>query len=353
MLCFAVAAAKWPTIAAVTVSAHILPLLHTSVSVELIRPADQKFDWDDHKDACVAIKKAHSRFSKEEALLRSNPPAGFPRVFEEHVGRFWGIGDTRNYMRRRYDFVYIVLVHFPRHHVAVQTAVDHIMDMLRLNRSDNMGLREWVPALMLRLGRDQEAYDFVKWWATRDPHGSYDWHNTELPFLDTRDADALEEPEWCTGRFLDLSHAAVVMLIKFRLLFTLRGLQNTPRALKASTLPREIVDQVRGELLADSLLAERRDLASADTPALAATIERVKKQIWRLYFAVKDANPHFWSLLIAIKDENMELERPDSYSIGSPEEAELMALFNYPAWEETPGALEEIEAIWDCDIATS
>jgi hypothetical protein len=270
------------------------------------------------------------------------------RVFKEQVGHFWGILGTWDYMRACYGFVEIMLENFPCHQATVQAAVDHIMDMLRLNRSDNMGLRNLVPALMLRLGRDQDAYDFVKWWATCDPHGDYDWGDTELPHLDTRDADAFEEPEWWTRRFLDLSHASAVMLIKLRLLFRLRDLQNTARALQAFTLPREIVDRLRGELLEGSLLAGRQALASADTATLAAMIERVRNQIWALYSAVEDANANFWPLLLAIKDEDLELERPDSYSPGSPEEAKLMALYNYPAWEETPGALDEIDAIWSC-----
>lgn len=271
-----------------------------------------------------------------------------PRVFEEQVGHFWGILGTRDYMRRRYDFVDTMLQNFPRHRVALQTAVDHIMDMLRLNRSDNMGLRQLVPALMLRLGRDQDAYDFVKWWATCDPDGDYDWGNTELPHLDTRDADLFEEPTWWTGRYLDLSHASVVMLIKLRLFFTLLDLQNTPRALQDSMLPREIVDQVRWELLRDSLLGRRRGIASADTAALAAMIDRVKKQIWALYTAVTSANADFWSLLIAVTDEEIELDRPDSYSIGSREEAELVVLYNFMAWEETPGSLGELFKIFAC-----
>ncbi|KAH8777327.1 hypothetical protein F5883DRAFT_695644 [Diaporthe sp. PMI_573] len=275
----------------------------------------------DHKGACLATREARTRFSKEETLLRSNPGDGLmlsARVFKEQVGHFWGILGTRDYMRARYGFVEIMLENFPCHQATVQAAVDHIMDMLRLNRSDNMGLRNLVPALMLRLGRDQDAYNFVKWWATCDPHGDYDWGDTELPHLDTRDADAFEEPEWWTRRFLDLSHASTVMLIKLRLLFRLRDLQNTARALQAFTLPREIVDQ------------------------------RVRNQIWALYSAVEAANANFWPLLLAIKHEDLELERPDSYSSGLPEEAKLMALYNYPAWEETPGALDEMDAIWSC-----
>jgi hypothetical protein len=49
-----------------------------------------------------------------------------------------------------------------------------MQDMQRLRRSDNLGLRDMMPAIMLRLDLDQECYDFVKWWVTCDPDGNYD-----------------------------------------------------------------------------------------------------------------------------------------------------------------------------------
>lgn len=46
---------------------------------------------------------------------------------------------------------------------------------------------------MLRPGRNQDAYDFVKWWAACDP-GRYDWGDMELPYVVTKDVDVLEDP---------------------------------------------------------------------------------------------------------------------------------------------------------------
>lgn len=83
-------------------------------------------------------------------------------VFEEHAGSFWGIVGICDYMCARFKFVDVLLSHFPHHRFAVETALDHLMDMQRLNCSNNMGLRDITPSLMLRLGRDQDAYDFVK-----------------------------------------------------------------------------------------------------------------------------------------------------------------------------------------------
>lgn len=53
------------------------------------------------------------------------------------------------------------------------------MELLRLIHSDNMGLRNSAPFLMLDRDHDEDAYNFVKWWLTIDPDGEYDW--AEVP----------------------------------------------------------------------------------------------------------------------------------------------------------------------------
>ena len=51
----------------------------------------------------------------------------------------------------------------------------HYMELLRLCHGDNMGVRFEVPFILLSLNRDQDAYDFIKWWMTIDEDGIYDW----------------------------------------------------------------------------------------------------------------------------------------------------------------------------------
>lgn len=47
----------------------------------------------------------------------------------------------------------------------VQIQLDNVMDiLLRMNQSDNMGVQDLVPGLMLRLDEDQEVYDPMKWY---------------------------------------------------------------------------------------------------------------------------------------------------------------------------------------------
>ncbi|KAI3636056.1 hypothetical protein MIR68_005937 [Amoeboaphelidium protococcarum] len=59
---------------------------------------------------------------------------------------------------------------------------EYFLEMLRLFRSDNVGVRSKLSAVYLTLGKEQECYDFIKWYQCYPVNG-YDQGNTDLPFL--------------------------------------------------------------------------------------------------------------------------------------------------------------------------
>lgn len=131
----------------------------------------------------------------------------------------------------------------------MEAQLDHAMDMLQLSRSDNLGVRHVVPALMLRLNRDQECCDFVEWWSTTGNNGDYDWGNMKSPYLDIKNDDVFEPVEYlCNGWNLlcDLSHVVAVTLLKIKLLLDLTALQNS--AAVGEKGPREILGGISGRL---------------------------------------------------------------------------------------------------------
>lgn len=75
--------------------------------------------------------------------------------------------DTRAYMRSLHGAADALLLNFgssPSPRVgAVEAAPDHMCDMFRLSRRDNMAFLYIVPALYVTFERDQETYDFMKW----------------------------------------------------------------------------------------------------------------------------------------------------------------------------------------------
>ncbi|EDN02810.1 predicted protein [Histoplasma mississippiense (nom. inval.)] len=115
-----------------------------------------------HKKSCSQVRKSRDALAAEEQKLRDMPAdvlfAG--DAFNTCVGHFWGVIETRPYMRARSALIHALMVVESRE--SVQMQMEHARDMLRLCRGDNVGIRVAVPGALLQLGRDQECYDFVK-----------------------------------------------------------------------------------------------------------------------------------------------------------------------------------------------
>ncbi len=91
--------------------------------------------------------------------------------FEEHAGYFWGLMETRPYMRARQGLANI-LWELSRG----EESVAHYQDMLRLNPGDNQGIRYSLLNLLLSLNRDPEARDLLRQY---QEDGSAEWLYTK------------------------------------------------------------------------------------------------------------------------------------------------------------------------------
>lgn len=185
-------------------------------------------------------------------------------AFETSVGHFWGILDTRDYMRARFALAVEHLLRLGTLDGA-QESLEHMRDMLRLCRGDNLGVRDIVPAAMLRLDLDQECYDFVKWWATCDPDGRYDWGDMTLPHLNIRGADVLEKPDFLIGKFRALNYVVAVLLLKLKLLVDILNLKVTRKILAHRLLPAELWQPIELAVVRSPLSAklfQKQDPAS-------------------------------------------------------------------------------------------
>jgi hypothetical protein len=178
----------------------------------------QTQDWPKHKASCKEVKKGRTKVEKEEHAIRNARPDFMTpaNAFETDVGHFWGIHSTRPYMRARYSLVETI------HRVGtldgVTEALGHMHDLLRLCRSDNMGVRYAMPCLMLQLDQDQECYDFIKRYETEGQRGDYDWGNMDLAFLDVKNANVLESVNFLDHRYGDTPRIAAILLLKMKLL---------------------------------------------------------------------------------------------------------------------------------------
>lgn len=95
----------------------------------------------DCADAYVLLAEETARTPEEAAALYARGIAAGeralgPETFEQDVGYFWGLLETRPYMRARLGLAQALWAMGNR-----QGAVEHLRDMLRLNPGDNQGVR--------------------------------------------------------------------------------------------------------------------------------------------------------------------------------------------------------------------
>jgi tetratricopeptide (TPR) repeat protein len=77
-------------------------------------------------------------------------------TFKRDAGHFWGILETRPYMRARCELAECLWDLDQR-----DAAVSHYKDLLRLNPNDNQGIRYLLAACLLEMGRDKELRDLL------------------------------------------------------------------------------------------------------------------------------------------------------------------------------------------------
>jgi hypothetical protein len=291
-------------------------------------------DRENHKAACKRVKKAYERVDHEERTLRALPPSLMlpANVFEESIGHFWGILDTRDYMRSRLSLVE-AFEGVPTKS-AVEARLDHVKDMLRLCRGDNIGVRYFAPFMMIRLGQDQEAYDFMKWHAWVSHQDDYDWGNMDEPFLNFKDEDVFEDVDLFCGQFPSLQWLIALAILKFKLFRDLKMLHDS--AAIGDRVPIEVFQQIQGNLPSSPLIANNQKIIT--DPVYAYQLGRkMFSQLEKLIHHIHRANPHYFNYLL--DPTEVLAHRPGFMSRGSYEEACLVMQMSYDTWAETPGSI--------------
>lgn len=110
----------------------------------------------DCADAYVLLAEHASDPETARGLYAQGVAAGEralgPRTFEEEAGHFWGMIQTRPYMRAR-----LGLAHCLEELGRVDEAIGHYQELLRLNPNDNQGVRYVLLPVLLAAARDTEA----------------------------------------------------------------------------------------------------------------------------------------------------------------------------------------------------
>ncbi|KAJ4350971.1 hypothetical protein N0V95_004255 [Ascochyta clinopodiicola] len=293
----------------------------------------QHADRPAHKVACSTIKRATLAYQEAERKLRDKKGDD---ILQQGPPKFWNSDASQPYIRARFALVESLLL--VNTETAVSTALEHLVAMLQLSRRDNMGMRDLVPALFLRLRKDQQAYDFCKWWVTVAQEGEYGWAEKTSHYLDTKDADVFEDPRaFIRDATVSLSLVVSVTLVKLRLLMDLLALQRD-RQIAAPKLPSEITDQGFVHCTSSIIQYQRRVL-EREEQTLNTTM--LRKHVEQLFAAVRQSNTHFWPALV--RPGSHLQARPLVHGSGDIGHMQVLLRVNYKAWAETKGAIEAVE----------
>jgi len=212
------------TVAAVTRCQRCLSIVYCSKEC-------QQRGWtgvNSHRKICAQIKKAKEKVEGEDKKLKNlkrltGKKTKKPKdcdyevinLFETNVGRFWEIKEAHTYCESRLELALALKECGAQNKslLAVELALNHLLALLRLTGGDQMNvIRKTLPSLLLFLGKETQAYNFIKWWVNYEKHGK----NTKLDCIDFLDLKSEEITEVLSCRDLTTQQVVDVSLAKIK-----------------------------------------------------------------------------------------------------------------------------------------
>ena len=295
---------------------------------------------------------------KDQVIRAHDGDADTPRnAFRTAKGRFWKYKGLRPYLKARLRLVNAIRE--VNTLIAVETALEHAPDILRLDPRDALCLRSIIPILLLRLDLDERCYWFCKWWLTKGNDTHHDWADDgplvalERPVDLFKTEDAFEHlgdydyTRTFTDRDFDrtrlqspadLSLLVAIMLVKIRINIDLQLLRNDPQP--ETYLQRHVSSVVAARYRRGTpegfYMRDERELCEA-----------LWAQVNTLFREIRRVNEHFWPALIrSYPPQRWGFTRP-AIEAGTKAEARITCKDCYAAWHETPGAIDIIKELWD------
>jgi hypothetical protein len=196
----------------------------------------QKADFrSSHKAFCQNIKQLQDKVEREAEKLRHYRGFMFgsgarpENLFETNPGDFWGIFETRNYMRERSSLVDATMEFMNEqmrdNSLMLAAAEGHASELLRLSQSDNLGVRYYYPFLLLRMNQDDRAYAFCRRWLLEDYNSESDRPREYPCEPDCRLNDIFAEVESREDAIkdADLAFLVAMLVIKARIVAVLEA----------------------------------------------------------------------------------------------------------------------------------
>lgn len=122
-----------------------------------------------HKQICLAVAKDLKKVEQLAIPLRNTPFDDDPEpqnIFETQIGRFSLGEQTRTYMFSRHELVesYFHAAFDVEIKEVWEKALFHALVLLREDASDPRGMMFVTPFILLYLNRDDDAFDFIRYW---------------------------------------------------------------------------------------------------------------------------------------------------------------------------------------------
>jgi len=142
----------------------------------------------DCADAYVLLAEADAKTEEEaRAYYQKGVEAGEralgPELFEEGAGHFWGILETRPYMRARQGLAETLGLMGEE-----EAAIEHFREMLRLNPGDNQGIRYLLADCLLTTDRADELQGLLEQYDD-DASASWAYNRALLLFRQEGESD--------------------------------------------------------------------------------------------------------------------------------------------------------------------
>lgn len=309
--------------------------------------ACQREDFHKHLPDCREIKQLTSKMEQEAQNLRHNqewgngPPSN---LFETEIGNFWGILETRDYCRTRFELAsrHSNIAHSYEVRPLLEMVLGHQLELLRLCKYDNLGIRDLVPFTLLSLNRDDDCHAFIKHWVPvlRDGSAEYtELHKNSSPgdWIYPRDQNKLEDlwkPGLDSEDFYPLSFLAALCIIKLRIIAAYEAKVEQIKTLSKTGL---------GKGLGDAMEHVQRLHTNRDGESL-EVVQEQEKHVHNYFRILQKRNPTFLPSIVnpgPLKNQ----APPDFIQHGKPSEAWGVLNSCNRHFVRIPGVQERIEKI--------
>ena len=167
----------------------------------------------DCADAYVVLAEATPSITEAMSFYLLGVSAGEraigKKAFKEYTGGFWGVLETRPYMRARAG-----LADCLREAGMLEPAVDHYKELLHLNPNDNQGVRDLLASCLLELGRDDELEALLRQY---EEDRSATWKYAEAILAFRQESDSARSRDALEAAIESNTHVPLYLLGKKRI----------------------------------------------------------------------------------------------------------------------------------------